>query len=178
MGEGGGGGGRRSPWQRRKRESDGEEGGSPSSSSFTAAADSRGRTATSDEDDQQRFTAGMLLASTQWECASDLHRGQDATFRRRVDGLLATNRARGNGMGGDGGDDVNSGAPIKNYVRRSISGKGRNQERRKRRIEGRGRAIGRLVKTEISAADANPPPPPKNVDRLISEYVDRLRYIR
>jgi hypothetical protein len=68
-----------------------------------AVADHRGRTAKSDEDDQRRFTAGSLLASTQQERASDLRRGRDATFQRRVDGLLAKNRARGNGMGGDRG---------------------------------------------------------------------------
>ncbi len=131
---------------------------------FTAAADCCGWTATSDEDDQQRFTAGPLLASTQREQASDLHRGQDATFQRRVDGLLAKNHARGNGMGGKGGDNNNSGAPIKNYACRSISGKGCNQERWKRQIKGRGHVIGRLVETEISAADAqdgqSPPPNP------------------
>jgi hypothetical protein len=167
--EGGGGGGRRSPRQRRKRESDGEEGGS-SSSSFTAPADRRGWTATSDEDDRRRFTSGPLLASTQRERASDLRCGRDATFRRRVDGLLAKNRARGDGMGGDGGDDDDSGAPIKNYARRSISGKCRDQERRKRRIEGRGRAIGRLVETEISAADTQdgqtPPPNPTPIANM------------
>ncbi len=81
---------------------DGEEGGS-SSSSFTAAADRRGRKATSDKDDQQRFMAEPLLALTQQEHASDLRRGRDAAFRRRVDGLLAKNRVRGDGMGVDGG---------------------------------------------------------------------------
>ncbi len=81
---------------------DGEEGGS-SSSSFTAVADRRGRTAMSDEDEQQRFMAEPLLASTQQERASDLRCGQDRAFRRRVDGLLAKNRARGEGMGVDGG---------------------------------------------------------------------------
>jgi hypothetical protein len=73
--------------------------------------------AMSDEDDQRRFTAGPLLASTQRERASNLHRGRDVTFRRRVDCLLAKNRARGDGMGGDRGDDDDSGAPIKNYAR-------------------------------------------------------------
>jgi hypothetical protein len=81
---------------------DGEEGGL-SSSSFTAAADCRGRTATSDKDDQQRFMAEPLLASTQREHASDLRRGRDAAFWRRVDGLLAKNCTRGDGMGVDGG---------------------------------------------------------------------------
>ena len=57
----------------------------------------------SNEDDQQRFTAEPLLALTQRECACDLRRGRDATFRRRVDGLLAKNRARGDGMGVDWG---------------------------------------------------------------------------
>jgi hypothetical protein len=57
-------------------------------------------------------------------------------------------------MEGDRGDNDDSGTPIKNYARQSISGKGRNQERWKRRIKERGRAIGRLVKMEISAADA------------------------
>ena len=83
------------------------------------------------KDDQQRFPAGPLLASMQQECASDLCRSRGATFRRRVDGLLAKNRARGDGMGGDGGDSGNSGTLIKNYARQSISGKGRNQEHRK-----------------------------------------------
>ncbi len=81
---------------------DGEEGGS-SSLSFTEAADHCGRTATSNEDDQQRFTAEPLLALTQRERASDLRCGRDAMFQRRVDGLLAKNHARGDGMGGDGG---------------------------------------------------------------------------
>ncbi len=57
-------------------------------------------------------------------------------------------------MGGDGGDEDNSSALIKNYARQSISGKGRDQKHQKRQIEGRGRAIGRLLETEISAADA------------------------
>jgi hypothetical protein len=57
----------------------------------------------SDEDDQQRFTAKPLSALTQREHASDLCRGRDATFWRRVDGLLAKNHARGNGMGGGWG---------------------------------------------------------------------------
>ncbi len=81
---------------------DGEEGGSLSSS-FMAAADCPGRTATSNEDNQQRFMAEPLLASMQQERASDLCRGWDAEFWRRVDGLLAKNRAKGNGMGVDGG---------------------------------------------------------------------------
>jgi hypothetical protein len=68
-----------------------------------------------------------LLASTQRERASDLRCGRDTAFRRRVDGLLAKNRARINEMGGDRGDNNNSGAPIKNYARRSISSKGRDQ---------------------------------------------------
>jgi hypothetical protein len=80
---------------------DREEGGSLSSS-FTVAADCRGRTATSDEDDQQRFMAEPLLALTQRERASN-RRGRDAAFRRRVNGLLAKNCTRGDGMGGDGG---------------------------------------------------------------------------
>jgi hypothetical protein len=81
----------------------GRGGGGSSSSSFTAVADRRGRTATSDEDDQRRFMAKPLLALTQRERASDLRRGRDATFRRRVDGLLAKNCTRGDGMGRDGG---------------------------------------------------------------------------
>jgi hypothetical protein len=81
---------------------DGEEGGL-SSSLFTAAADCRGWTATNEKDDQQRFTAKPLLTSMQREPASDLRCGQVATFRRRVDGLLAKNCARGNRMGRDGG---------------------------------------------------------------------------
>jgi hypothetical protein len=94
---------------------DGEEGGS-SSLSFTAAADRLGRTATSNEHDQQTFTAEPLLALTQRERASDLRRGQDATFRRRVDGMLAKNHARGNGWGGMGGDDNDGGLLIQNYA--------------------------------------------------------------
>ncbi len=140
---------------------------------FTAAADHRGRAATSDEDNQSRFMAGPLLASTQREGASDLRRGRDVTFWRRVDGLLAKNCARGDGMGGDrgdGGDDNNSSAPIKNYARRSISGKGRDQEHQKRQIKGRGRAIGRLVEMEISAANAqdgqSPPPNPPPIANM------------
>jgi hypothetical protein len=139
--------------QQWKRESYREEGGS-SLSSFMAAADCCGRMGTSNEDDQQRFTAGPLLASTQRERASDLRHGWDASFWRSVDGLLAKNCTRGGGMGGNRGDNNNSGAPIKNYARQSISSKGRNQEHWKRRIKGRGRAIGRLVETEISAANA------------------------
>jgi hypothetical protein len=81
---------------------DEEEGGSLSSL-FIAAADCHGWTATSNEDNQQRFTAKPLLSLTQREHASNLRCGQDATFWRRVDGLLAKNCARGNGMGGDGG---------------------------------------------------------------------------
>ncbi len=90
---------------------DGEEGGL-SLSSFTAAADPHGRTATSDEDDQQRFMAELLLASTQRERASNLRRGRDAAFWRRVDGLLAKNRARGDRMGVDGGGRHYGGSPI------------------------------------------------------------------
>jgi hypothetical protein len=112
-----------------------------------------------------------LLASTQRERASGLRRGRDATFRRRVDGLLAKNPARGDGMGGDGGDDDESGAPIKNYARRSISGKGRDQDHRKRRMEGRGRVIGRLVETETSAADAQDgQSPPSNPTPIANMY--------
>jgi hypothetical protein len=106
----------------------------------------------------------------QWECVSDLRCSFDATFRRRVDGLLAKNRARGDGMGGEGGDDDDSGAPIKNYACQSISGRGHYQERRKRQIKGRGCAIGRLVETEISAADAqdgrSPPPNPTPIANM------------
>jgi hypothetical protein len=91
-------------------------------------------------------------------------------FWRRVDGLLAKNCARGDGMGWDGGGDDNSGAPIKNYAPQSISGKGRNQERQKRQIEGRGHTIGRLVKMEISEADAqdgqSPPPNPTPIANM------------
>ncbi len=108
---------------------DGKEGGS-SSLSFTAAADCCGRTATSDEDNQQRFMAKPLLALTKRERASDLRRGRDAEFRRRANGLLAKNRARGDGMGVDGGGrqyDNNGGSPIGNYVQRSINGKGQDQ---------------------------------------------------
>ncbi len=47
--------------------------------------------------------AEPLLTLTQRERASNLRRGRDAAFRRRVDGLLAKNRARGDGMGVDGG---------------------------------------------------------------------------
>jgi hypothetical protein len=94
---------------------DGEDGGS-SSSSFTVEADHCGRTATTDEDDQQRFTAKPLLALMQREHASDHRRGRDAMFWRRVDGLLAKNRARGNGVGAKGGDDNDGSSPIGNYV--------------------------------------------------------------
>jgi hypothetical protein len=50
----------------------------------------------------------------------------------------------------------------------SIDGKGQDQEHhKKRQIEGGERVIGRLVKTEISAADAqdghSPPPSPTPV---------------
>ncbi len=73
-------------------------------------------------------------------------------------------------MGGDGGGNDDSGAPIKNYARRSISGKGRDQECRKQKIKGRGRAIGRLVETEVSAADAqdgrSPPPNPTPIANI------------
>ncbi len=66
-----------------------------------------------------------------------------------------------------GGDDNDGGLPIGNYVRRSIDGKGQDQERQKRQIEGGERAIGRLIETEISAADAqdgqSPPPNPTPV---------------
>jgi hypothetical protein len=66
-----------------------------------------------------------------------------------------------------GGDDKDGGSPIGNYVRRSIDGKGQDQEHRKRRIEGGECAIGRLIKTEISAADSqdgqSPPPNPTPV---------------
>jgi hypothetical protein len=87
---------------------DREEGGSLSSP-FKAAADRCGRMAMSDEDNQRRFTAEPLLASTQRERASDLRPGRDAIFRRRVDGLLAKNCTRGDGIGGD---DNNGGSPI------------------------------------------------------------------
>jgi hypothetical protein len=53
-----------------------------------------------------------------------------------------------------GGDDNDGGLLIGNYVQQSINGKGQDQEHRKWRIEGGERAIGRLIKTEISAADA------------------------
>jgi hypothetical protein len=53
-----------------------------------------------------------------------------------------------------GGDDNNGSLLIRNYVRQSIDGKGQDQEHRKRRIEGGECANGRLIKTEISAADA------------------------
>ena len=66
-----------------------------------------------------------------------------------------------------GGDDNNGGLLIRNYAQQSIDGKGQDQERRKRQIEGGERAIGRLVETEISAADAqdgqSPPPNPTPV---------------
>jgi hypothetical protein len=55
------------------------------------------------------------------------------------------------GWGEVRGDDDNGGSPIGNYTQRSIDGKGRDQEHRKRRIEGGERAIGRLVETEISS---------------------------
>ncbi len=81
---------------------DKEEGGS-SSSSFTAAADCPGRTATSNKDDQQRFIAEPLLALTQREHATNFRCGNDAAFRRRVDGLLAKNCARATCWGAHGG---------------------------------------------------------------------------
>ncbi len=76
--------------------------------------------------------------------------------------------ARGaTGWGWMGGDNNDGGSPILNYVRQSIDGKGQDQEPQKRRIEGGERAIGRLIETEISAADAqdgqSPPPNPTPV---------------
>jgi hypothetical protein len=47
---------------------------------------------------------------------SDFRHGRDGAFWRRVDGLLAKNRARGNGMGVDGGGNNDGGLPIGNYV--------------------------------------------------------------
>jgi hypothetical protein len=87
---------------------DREEGGLLSSS-FTVAADCCGWMAMSNEDNQRRFTAEPLLALTQRQHASNLHPGRDAIFWRRVDGLLAKNCTRGNGMGGG---DNNGGSPI------------------------------------------------------------------
>jgi hypothetical protein len=49
------------------------------------------------------FMAEPLLTSTQRKRASDFCRGRDGAFWRRVNSLLAKNRARGNGMGVDGG---------------------------------------------------------------------------
>ncbi len=145
---------------------DGEEGES-SSLLFTVVADCRGRTATSDKDDQQRFTAKPLLALTQWEHASNLYCGQDTTFRRRVDCLLAKYHARGNGMGGDGGGLQRWW--LANW--KLCATVHRRQRPRPRALEmanqGGERTIGRLVKTEISAADAqdgrSPPPNPTPV---------------
>jgi hypothetical protein len=79
--------------------------------------------------------------------------------------------ARGaTGWGGMGGGDDDGGSPIGNYAQRSIDGKGRDQERWKRRIEGGERAIGRLVETEISAANAqdrqSPPPNPTPIANM------------
>ncbi len=82
---------------------DGEKGGLLLSS-FMAAADHCRWTGMSNEDDQQRFTAEPLLALMQQEHASDLRCDWDATFWRRVDGLLAKNHVRGDGMEGDGGE--------------------------------------------------------------------------
>ena len=83
-------------------------------------------------------------------------------FWRRVNGLWPKIVRGATGWGGMGGDDNNDGLPIRNYARQSINGKGQDQERRKRRIEGGERGIGRLVEMEISAADAqdgqSPPP--------------------
>jgi hypothetical protein len=66
-----------------------------------------------------------------------------------------------------GGDDNDGGSPIGNYVQRSIDGKGQDQEHWKWRIKGGEHAIGRLIETEISAADAqdgqSPPPNPTPV---------------
>ncbi len=111
------------------------------------------------------------MASMQRERASDLHCGRDMTFRRRVDGLLAKNCVRGDGMGGGvGGTMTTAARRSKNYAHRSIRGKGRNQEHQKRQIEGRGHAIGRLTKTEISAANAqdeqSPPPNPTPIANM------------
>jgi hypothetical protein len=72
---------------------DDREGGG-SSLLFTAAADCSRRMATSNKDDQQRFTAKPLLALTQRERASDLHRSRDATFWRRVDTIKFLSLAR------------------------------------------------------------------------------------
>ncbi len=88
-------------WRRQRCWRTGRRGGSLLSL-FTAGAGCRGRTATSNKDDQQRFMAEPLLASTKWEHVSNLRCSRDATFQRRVDGLLAKNCARGDGMGGGG----------------------------------------------------------------------------
>ncbi len=145
---------------------DGEEGGSLLSS-FTAAADCRGRTAMSDKDDQQRFTAEPLLASTQRERASDLRRGPDAMFQRRVDGLLAKNHARGNRMGGDGG-----GRQRRRLADRRLSAMIHRQQRPRPRASetanrGGGMRNREAHRAEISAADAQdgqfPPPNPTPV---------------
>jgi hypothetical protein len=68
------------------------------------------------------------------------------------------------GCGGIEGDDNDVGSPIGNYAQRSISGKGHDQEHWKQKIEGGEHTIGRLVETDISAANAqdgqSPPPNP------------------
>ena len=81
---------------------DGEAGGVTTLMS-TKAVDRHRQTATSHEDDRQKLTAGPLLALTLRERASDLRRGRDVTFRRRVDGPLVKNRARGDGRRGEEG---------------------------------------------------------------------------
>ncbi len=71
------------------------------------------------------------------------------------------------GWGGMGEDDNNGGLSIRNYARQSINGKGQDQEHQKWQIDGGGCAIGRLIQTEISAANAqdgqSPPPNPTPV---------------
>jgi hypothetical protein len=145
---------------------DGEEGGS-SSSSFAAVADCA--------DGRRRATRTTNKDSWPSRCwpqrSGSVRPTSVAAGTQRFGGGLTAcwpKIARGaTGWGGMGGDNKYGGSLIRNYARRSIDGKGQDQERRKRRIEGGERAIGRLVKTEISAADAqdgqSPPPNPNPV---------------
>jgi hypothetical protein len=135
---------------------DEERGGSSSSlSSATTVADRR-RSATSDEDDRRRSTAGSSLSSALRSRVSDLRRGRDATFLRRVDGLLANKGKDPGAIAGGGGtrEAEDGGVAIENYARRSIDGDDRRdgveeeeEGRRKRRIEEGERTMKRLVET-------------------------------
>ncbi|KAL3789827.1 hypothetical protein ACHAW5_011250 [Stephanodiscus triporus] len=129
-----------------------EEGGS--STSMTADR----RLTSSDDGIRRKSTDGSSLASTLRARASDLRRGRDATFRRRVNSLLVKNDPgvvasvdRKNGREEKGA--------IESYVRRSIDGNSHidddqiggddddEEERRKRRIEEGERTMKRLIET-------------------------------